>query len=170
MGEPIAAASQACFVVAAFSVLGGLVLGGAGLAPGWLAGLCIVEGLVYIGLGLGIRRESRACAWIAAILYTLSTVSLLKAGLAGGLVIRAVITVQLWRAAVQIEEQKAIDVRAATRQVATFAGPAWARQGPAVAVARGRTMRGVRLCMSCKSEHPIIIGRCPSCGRELFDA
>ena len=179
--DPIRSATGVCAFVGAMNLLLGLLLGSLGVVPE-LASLMAVEGLLYLALAWGIWRESRACAYLAAALYTMASLNLLRVGLLpAGLLIRALITIQLWRAAFRIEDLKDLD-RVAEQRRRALAEGGGVFTAPPVAVARAveprRSSSRVavmaapyrRVCLRCDREFPVRTLRCADCRVQLFDA
>lgn len=191
MGEsdPIRSGAAICAVVGVLDLLAAALLVSLGVSQG-LGGLIALEGLLYLALGGGILLESRACAFVAATLYTLTTMSLVSQGLAPmALVVRAVLAWRLWQAASRIADLKALDRVAEERRRAVAEGRdpldrRTARVAPPPVVAGPRpsarlrdvatlTMehrRHTRVCVRCDREYPLRTLRCEACRVQLFDA
>lgn len=133
-GDPVSNAANLCFLVGALSallvLLAGSLFANLGVPEGgdprqaqrlrqglvFLLLLLAGEGGLYVGLGFGILRESRACAYAAAILYTVSTLLSFGQGGIGCGVIRALIVIALWKAVWEIGKLNEADLVAAERR------------------------------------------------------
>lgn len=93
-----------------------------GVPPEVILGYAIwatVEGVVYVGLAVGIARRDRLCALLSAVLSSISTVVYLFAVDApskGGLAIRFVLLAILWRAFMQLRNELAHEEHLAQRR------------------------------------------------------
>lgn len=93
-----------------------------GIPPEVILGYAIwatVEGVVYVGLAIGIAKRDKLCALLSAVLSSLSTVVYLVAVDApskGGLVIRFVLLAMLWRAFMQLRNDLAHEEHLAQRR------------------------------------------------------
>jgi hypothetical protein len=193
--DPIKSGAGICWFVGAMNLLAAALLVALDLSHG-LGGLIVCEALLYVALGFGILRESRLCAFAAAGLYTVSTMSLLGEGFPpSALLLRGVLAYQLWRAALRILDLRALDRVADERRRAIAEGrtsflarrepialtPPPAVTGPRPSARPSARLRDVgtlmierrrhcRVCARCDREYPLRTLRCERCRVQLFDA
>jgi hypothetical protein len=134
--DPLKAAAGCCFFITAGDAL--LLLAALGLGlPRWVAGVLGIEGALFAALGVGILRESRACALAAAGLYTLGTMLTLTQGGLIGFLLHGALMLVLWKAYFEVLHLGELDAVAAQRRALLEAEgrtqgqrPAWFRPLP----------------------------------------
>jgi hypothetical protein len=123
--DPLKSAAYVCFFIGAMDVLIAVLVATVGMAFAVEHGVAAVvvmiialvvgaEGVIFLGLGVGIARESKLCAFIAAALYTVLSIVSVGGGGGGALcvtMLRMTFSIILWRAyfnAVQLAQLDSI--------------------------------------------------------------